>query len=521
MSSTSNPGRNLFKLRIISRVMRVIIQQDYDLVCQWVATYIKRRINAKRGERFVLGLPTGSTPIGIYKRLVKFCDRGELSFANVVTFNMDEYVGLSSSHPQSYSHFMHKHLFSHIDIPHENINLLDGVGGDLSRECSEYEERIKNAGGIDLFLCGMGQDGHLAFNEPGSSLSSRTRVKTLCEDTIAANARFFEHPGEVPRQAITVGVQTILEAKEVMVVATGRAKACALKQCIEGCMSSAYTCTAIQNHSRGIVVADEPATDDLMVKTANYYKNIQKSIGMMGEPIINHLLKLISRSDNVLVTSPHPDDDVIGMGGTMQMFPSQERVTVAYMTNGDGGLGSRTGPGTRIKEAESALRLMGYSKSNIQDLNLPFYRSNARSVTVEDVLRFEEILTQKRPEHIFVCADRDPNGTHRKCYDIIRKAKKNNELKFIWFYTGAWGTLEESGLSGPLCDIQIPLHVYHTKLMSIRLHLSQNPPVVTGGDMRDFVERAIEKESDQNEPGIFTERFKVIDAEMEMPNLCD
>jgi len=499
--------------------MRVIIQEDYDLVCHWVATYIKRRINANRGKRFVLGLPTGSTPIGIYKRLVEFCNRGELSFANVVTFNMDEYVGLSSSHPQSYSHFMNKHLFSHIDIPHENINLLDGVSGDLSRECGEYERRIIDAGGIDLFLCGMGQDGHLAFNEPGSSLSSRTRVKTLCEDTIAANARFFVHQEEVPRQAITVGIQTILEAKEVLVVATGRAKSSALKQCIEGCMSSAYTCTAVQSHPMAVVVADEPATDDLMVKTANYYKNIQNSIGMMGNPIIDHLLKLVSRTDNVLVTSPHPDDDVIGMGGTMQLFPSRERVKVAYMTNGDGGLGSKTGPGTRLKEAESAIKLMGYDKSNILDMNLPFYRTNDRLVTSEDVSKFEDMLSNTRPEHIFVCADKDPNGTHRKCYDIIRRSKKNRELKFIWFYTGAWGTLEDSGLSGPLCDVKIPQHAYETKLMSIRLHLSQNPPVVSGGDLRDFVERAIEKDSNQDEPGLYIERFKVFDAEMEMPNL--
>ena len=203
----------------------------------------------------------------------------------------------------------------------------------------------------------------------------------------------------------------------------------------------------------------------------------------------------------------------------MQLFPTRERVTVAYMTNGDGGLGSRTGPGTRIKEAESALRLMGYGKKNIQDLSLPFYGSNDRRVTVEDILRFEETLSRTRPEHIFVCADRDPNGTHRKCYDIIRRSKKNKELKFIWFYTGAWGTLEESGFSGPLCDVVIPHHIYETKLMSIRLHLSQNPPVVSGGDLRDFVERAVEKDGDRNEPGIFIERFKVMDAEMEMPNL--
>ena len=221
-------------------------------------------INEKKDGKFVLGLPTGSTPIGVYKRLVAFHNAGELSFSNVITFNMDEYVGLSSTHTQSYSYFMYTNLFMYVDIPDENINLLNGQADDLSKECVDYERKIADAGGIDLFLCGVGHDGHLAFNEPGSSLKSRTRLKTLCR-LIAANSRFFENAHDV-KQALTVGIQTIMDANEVIMMATGHTKANALKQCIEGSISSSFTCTAIQNHQKAIVISDEAQLTNLQLK---------------------------------------------------------------------------------------------------------------------------------------------------------------------------------------------------------------------------------------------------------------
>jgi glucosamine-6-phosphate deaminase len=499
--------------------MRVIIQSDYDTTCEWVAAYIKRRINAKRGCRFVLGLPTGSTPLGIYERLVAYHKAGDLSFANVITFNMDEYVGLGRSHPQSYSHFMHSNFFSKIDISPTNIHLLDGEASDPAKECYDYERAIGAAGGIDLFLCGVGQDGHLAFNEPGSSLTSRTRMKTLCEDTISANSRFFEHKGEVPRQAMTVGIQTILEAREVVVVATGRNKARALKECVEGSVSSTFTCTSVQTHPNAIVAADEHATDDLMVKTVKYYKSLQNSIGMMGSPLPDHVTRLIKPGDQVLITSPHPDDDVIGMGGTMQMLPNQANVKIAYMTNGDGGIAHPGHVGSRMKEAESALSVLGFDKSNILETNLPFYRRNDREVGPSDTELFEQLLSRERPAHLFVCADQDPNGTHMKCYDIIKASVKNPELRCIWLYTGAWGDVASLGLRDPFVDVHVPEHTFMTKLVSIRLHLSQNPPVVSGGDERDFVQRAIDQNKVKDEPGRYVEWFKVLDAQDEMPSL--
>ncbi|KAK7417642.1 Glucosamine-6-phosphate isomerase (Glucosamine-6-phosphate deaminase) (GNPDA) (GlcN6P deaminase) [Neonectria punicea] len=198
---------------------------------------------------------------------------------------MDEYVGLPRSHPESYHSFMHANFFSHVDIPPENINILDGNARDLQTECDRYEERIKTAGGIELFLGGVGSDGHIVFNEPGSSLSSRTRVKTLAYDTVLANARFFGGDTEqVPTMALTVGVQTIMDAREVVIIATGVGKALAVKKSVEGGISHMYTLSCLQMHSSSMIVLDEDATMELQVKTVKYFKSIEqptrKSLGM-------------------------------------------------------------------------------------------------------------------------------------------------------------------------------------------------------------------------------------------------
>ena len=174
--------------------MRVIIEPTNEQGSAWAAAHIARRINehAKSTDRpFVLGLPTGSTPLGTYRKLIEMCKAGQVSFANVITFNMDEYVGIPKDHPESYHSFMWNNFFSHIDIKPENVNILNGNAPDLEKECADYEARIEKAGGIDLFMGGIGSDGHLAFNEPFSSLGSRTRVKSLTKDTIIANSRFF------------------------------------------------------------------------------------------------------------------------------------------------------------------------------------------------------------------------------------------------------------------------------------------------------------------------------------------
>lgn len=260
--------------------MRLIIKQDYEGMSTWAAEYVIRRIQEfgpTADHHFVLGLPTGSTPQGLYRHLVEAAKEGRVSFRYVDTFNMDEYVGLPEDHPQSYHTFMHENLFDHIDCPAEQIHILNGNAKDLMEECRSYEEKIRKAGGIDLFIGGIGPDGHIAFNEPFSSLSSRTRVKTLTTDTIIANSRFFDgDTSKVPTQALTVGVGTVMDAREVLILANGHNKARALQAAVEGPVTQAWTISALQTHPHGIIVTDEAATDELKVGTYRYFKDIEK-----------------------------------------------------------------------------------------------------------------------------------------------------------------------------------------------------------------------------------------------------
>lgn len=260
--------------------MRLIIEDNAKLVARWAARHIAAAIRRK-AERtdapFVLGLPTGSTPLETYAELIRLYEAGEVSFTNVVTFNMDEYVGLPEEHPESYHSFMWSNFFSHIDIERKNVHILDGNAPDLAAECAEYERRIEAAGGIDLFMGGVGEDGHLAFNEPFSSLESRTRQKTLTEDTILVNSRFFGNDiAQVPKTALTVGVGTVLSAREVLILATGPKKARAVRHGVEGAYTHVWTISALQVHRHGILVCDEPAAGELRVNTYRYFKDIER-----------------------------------------------------------------------------------------------------------------------------------------------------------------------------------------------------------------------------------------------------
>ena len=259
--------------------MRVIIQTDYELVSKWVASYVVRKIRDFKPtpeNPFILGLPTGSSPLGTYKELVAMHKAGKVSFQNVVTFNMDEYIAIPQDHPESYHSFMWNNFFKHIDIKKENVNILNGNATDLEKECSDYEAKIKKMGGIHLFLGGIGPDGHIAFNEPGSSLSSRTRVKTLTLDTILANARFFDNDiTKVPKTALTVGVATVLDSKEVLIIINGYKKARALANVVEGGVNHMWTVSALQLHPHGVIVCDDEATLELKVGTVKYFKDIE------------------------------------------------------------------------------------------------------------------------------------------------------------------------------------------------------------------------------------------------------
>ena len=261
--------------------MRLIIEPDYESVSKWAANFVAKRINEANPtaeKPFKLGCPTGSSPLGMYRELIAMNKAGKVSFQNVITFNMDEYCNLPEEHPESYHSFMWNNFFSYIDIRRENVNILHGNAPDLERECAQYEERIAAAGGIDLFMGGVGPDGHIAFNEPGSSLVSLTRQKTLTQDTIIANSRFFEGDvNKVPKTALTVGVGTIMAAKSVMIIVNGYKKARALQQAVEGGVSQMCTLSALQLHRHAIIVADEDATMELKVGTYRYFKDIESN----------------------------------------------------------------------------------------------------------------------------------------------------------------------------------------------------------------------------------------------------
>ena len=259
--------------------MRVIIQDNYEKMSRWAAEHIAAAINAHKGPRpFVLGLPTGSSPLGVYKKLIEMNKAGKVSFKNVVTFNMDEYVGLPHEHDQSYWYFMHDNFFDHLDIPAENVNILNGMAKDLQKECEDYEKKIASYGGIDLFMGGIGVDGHIAFNEPFTSLNSRTGLRTLTSDTKIVNSRFFGNdPSKVPSYALSVGVGTVTDSKEVLILINGHNKARALAHTVEGGVNQMWTCSALQLHNNAIIVCDEAACGEIKVDTYKYFKDVESS----------------------------------------------------------------------------------------------------------------------------------------------------------------------------------------------------------------------------------------------------
>lgn len=257
--------------------MQLLIQDDYEKASFWAAQYIAEKIQTVKDKPFVLGLPTGSSPLGIYRELVKMHKEGKLSFKNTRTFNMDEYAGLPPEHPQSYHYFMMNNLFNHIDIDRRHIHIPDGMAKDLEKECKLYEEAIAAEGGIDLFLGGMGTNGHIAFNEPGSPFTSRTRIMTLDAETREANSRFFAgDPSKVPVTALTVGIATVMDAREVVIIVTGKSKSRALQAIVEGDANEKWPLSCLQKHPKAIIVCDKEAAEQV-----RYFKDIEKNNKLM------------------------------------------------------------------------------------------------------------------------------------------------------------------------------------------------------------------------------------------------
>ena len=260
--------------------MRIIIHDSYEALSKWTAYYIAKRIkefNPTEQRPFVLGLPAGMSPVGTYQQLVSLHQDGKVTFRNVVAFGLNEYAGIPRDHPQSHHSVLWNNLFSQIDIQPENVRLLDGNVADFDVECQEYEENIRKAGGIHLFLGSIGPDGHIGFNEPGSSLSSRTRIKTITRGARIANARWFGNDiNKVPKTGLTLGVGTIMDAEEILMVISGFSKARALQKILEDEVNHMWTVSMIQLHQHGMIVCDDDATMELKVGTVKYFRDIEK-----------------------------------------------------------------------------------------------------------------------------------------------------------------------------------------------------------------------------------------------------
>lgn len=248
--------------------MEIIIKQDYDQICEEAARIIHRAW--KKKNKLVLGLATGTTPLGVYKRLIDLNKKEEIDFSQVVFFSLDEYLGLKEDHPQSFAHYMEKNLYKHINIKREKIFRLHGTPEDIESHCQEYEERIKSFGGIDIQILGIGRNGHIGFNEPSSSLSSRTRVKTLTQVTIEANSRLFKAKNAVPRFCLTMGIGTIMESKMIILLAYGEDKSRAIASSVEGPVTASVPASILQLHPQTKIIIDQGAASLLTRK--RYYQ---------------------------------------------------------------------------------------------------------------------------------------------------------------------------------------------------------------------------------------------------------
>jgi glucosamine-6-phosphate deaminase len=568
-------------------IARLIAHRIGDLICD------RRR----SGTHAVLGLATGSTPIGVYRELIRMHDDEALDFSDVITFNLDEYYGVAPDDIHSYHRYMWENLFSHINIPRANVHIPRGdvARDEIDAECARYEQAIRDAGGIDLQLLGIGKTGHVGFNEPGSGITSRTRVVTLDTVTRRDAAADFFGEDNVPTEAITMGVATIMEAREIALVATGEHKAGIVRRAVEGEPSPDVAATYLQEHHAATFYVDAAAAADLTriatpwlvsevhwtrareidaviwlsrvtgksvlkLDTRDYRENHLSSLvarygsaGPLNGEVFNALVaKIRGRSKlphkrRIIVFSPHPDDDVISMGGMLhKLHRNGNQILVAYQTSGNIAVfdhevrryldfvrridrefrlddapmrrlvasaeeflaskvaGQVDAPEVQaikraIREAEavSAIESLGMQRSQARFLNLPFYqtgRVRKAPVGADDVRITLELLESERPDLIFVAGDlSDPHGTHRMCLEVVQRAliEYSGEAPELWYYRGAWQewTVAAADVLVPLSEEEL-----REKILAIFKHQSQKDRApFPGQDEREFWQRVEER----------------------------
>jgi len=576
--------------------LRTVVVPNHDDLAVLVADRLVETIGretAARG-RCALGLATGSTPLGVYQELIRRHQQGQVSFDKVITFNLDEYYPMAPDSPHSYRRYMWENFFAHVDIRPEHVHILDGaVPRDrLAEQCAAFEAAIEAAGGLDFQILGIGKTGHIGFNEPGSSPDSRTRLVTL--DTITRKDAAGDFFGEdnVPREALSMGVATILEAREIALIATGEHKAAIVQRAIEGEVSPDVAATFLQRHGavtayldlaaaagltriqtpwilapvewtaplveQAVVwLAERTGTAILKLAAHDYAEHhLSPLLAKFGRPgpingqVFNRLREKIRgraklpAHQRVLVFSPHPDDDVISVGGVpRKLWENENAIVVAYMTSGNiavfdhdvrrhldfveraaATLGldparaqerrlaieaefERKTPGAmdipavqqlkrviRESEAVSALEAVGIPRSAARFLDLPFYRTGEvrkHPVGDEDVAIVRRLLEEFRPDLVFVAGDlSDPHGTHRTCQLAIDRALAASGAgrPEVWLYRGAWQewSLTEANVLVPLSQDEL-----RAKIFAIFKHQSQKDtaPFPGAHDDREFWQR--------------------------------
>lgn len=581
--------------RIPVRIMR-----DHDSLAAEVAGRIALLIRerSREGRQAVLGLATGSTPVGVYRELIRLHRDEGLDFSNVVAFNLDEYFPMRPGSVHSYHRYMRENLFDFVNIPPENRHIPRGdlPEAEVEAHCLDFERRIREAGGIDLQILGVGRSGHIGFNEPGSRRESRTRCLYLDAVTRSDAAGDFFGKENVPHQAITMGVATILEAREVVLLATGEHKADIVRRAVEGEVHADVAATFLQQHPHATVYLDPAAAGELTrIRTPWLVGDVewtpQREMEAVvwlsrrsGKPILHlatddyrehHLGSLVSRhgsaeplngqvfnalisrirgksrlprGQRMLVFSPHPDDDVISMGGLLRKLAENgNRVTVAYMTSGNIAvfdheirryldfmrrtagvmqLGDREAleavlhgvedelarkePGEgdpvvvqhlkrviRESEAVAAIQALGLSSDCARFLNLPFYQTGMvrkNPITEADVRMVAGLLEEVRPSMVFAAGDfSDPHGTHRMCLEAVERAleRYNGEAPWLWLYRGAWQewSVNEATVLVPLSEGEL-----RGKVQAIFRHESQKDSApFPGPDAREFWQRVVDR----------------------------
>ena len=600
-----NPGSSS-----VTRFERIhtVIFNDKENAELLIAEEIKNLIekNNKKGKKTVLGLATGSSPLGVYKKLIDLHKKEQFTFKNVITFNLDEYYGLKKDHKESYHHFMDEKLFKHIDINRNNIHIPDGEldKKSIDKFCKDYEKKIKSCGGIDIQILGIGANGHIGFNEPGSNLNSVTRLVKLDYKTRKDARLNFNGIKNVPTSAITTGIKTILSSKRIILIAWGQAKAEAIKNSVESRQNVKVPASLLQLHENVTFILDKSSSslltrisqpwlvgqqdfDDEMITRAihwlsmktkkpilrltekDYNQNnlsdllVDKSHYDLNLDIFNKLQRTITgwpggkpnaddthrperknpAKKRVIIFSPHPDDDVVSMGGTFDRLVNQgHEVHVAYQTSGNIAVSNeevlkfvelyedffgrsskltddiksllfdekKIIKDTRIrkiaslireKESLAATRFVGLSDSNVHFLSLPFYETGKikkNKPTSADLNIMCDLIKSIKPHQIFAAGDlADPHGTHKVCidllFDCLNKLKKLDFMKecWVWLYRGAWHEWESHEI-----DMAVPLSPEQVlrKRRAIFYHQSQNNNVMfQGDDEREFWQRVEER----------------------------